>query len=118
MLKVQITLHPFEIESTLDRLQYWAANFDWQDKSADITVELNVIPDYHGNAQKFDGDRFEMPHASPEQIAEMTEEYMAQRKSETLLERLKRNNVVKELSPDAEESLELMNFLRGGDHNG
>lgn len=69
MLKVTIPVHPHEFESALDRLQYWSVKFDWGTSGADITVELNLIPDHDGHNQKFDGDRFEIPHAGPEQIA-------------------------------------------------
>jgi hypothetical protein len=95
MLKVTIPVHPHEIESALDRLQYWSVKFDWAPTGPDITVELTVIPDHNGHNQQFDGDRFEMPHASAEQIA-------AQGPAPVV-----------SLHPNT-ESTELMDFLRGG----
>lgn len=62
---VRITVHPFELHSALDSIHEWSSRFDWDDVgfkglsgSPSFIIDLNVVADNKGIAQKFDGDRF------------------------------------------------------------
>lgn len=114
MLNVKINVHPFELDNALTRLHSWSHQYDWEHRRPDITVELNVVPDYDGNAEKFDGDRFAYPEAKP-----MTAEQ--QQSANEILSMIRNRHVKQPTTPHSDieaESLELMNFLRGGNHNG
>jgi len=61
MLNVKINVHPFELNSVLDKLHQWSSQYDWDGVSGQpsIVVDLNVIEDHRGLAEKFSGNRFE-----------------------------------------------------------
>ena len=61
MLNVRINVHPFELNSVLDKLHQWSSQYDWDGVSGQpsIVVDLNVIEDHRGLAEKFTGNRFE-----------------------------------------------------------
>ena len=107
MLNVKIDIHPFELDNALTRLHYWSNQYDWGHHGPDIIVELNVVSDHHGHAEKLDGDRFAYPETKP-----MT--------SMDLLNQLRKNNPTQFQTgseDDVKESLKLMDFIktkRGG----
>ncbi len=114
MLTVRINVHPHELDNALTRLHRWSHQYDWEHNRPDITVELNVVPDYNGNAEKFDGDRFADPEAKP-----ITAE--PEQSANEILSMIRNRHAKQPLSPQTDleaESLELMNFLRGGNNNG
>ena len=114
MLNVRINVHPFELDNALTRLHYWSNQYDWGHHGPDITVELNVVSDHHGHAEKLDGDRFAYPEAKP-----MTTE--PEQSADDILSMIRNRHVKQPTPPQSDieaESLELMNFLRGGNHNG
>lgn len=60
-MKVKIKIYNFELESMLDRLQFWGSNYDWGGVSGhpNIEIELDVLPDPEGLEKKYVGDRFD-----------------------------------------------------------
>ena len=60
---VRITVHPFELHSALDRIHHWSSSWHWGTPplgNPSFTIDLNVVPDDSGLAQKFTGDRFDL----------------------------------------------------------
>ena len=116
-MNINIEIYSHELNSALSRLHEWSSQYDWGatsgNPSFDVTIQF--IPDPGRLAERVQIDRL-LPW---EEALELQKERNAE--STSLLEKLRKHNIIKEdnsLSDIEAESLELMNFLRGGNHNG
>lgn len=64
---VRISVHPHELSSALDAIHWWSSQFDWGGTSGSpsFVIELDVVSDAHGFANKFTGNRFDQPETGP-----------------------------------------------------
>jgi len=112
-MNINIEIYSHELNSALSRLHEWSSQYDWGatsgNPSFDVTIQF--IPDPGRLAERVQIDRL-LPW---EEALEVEKERNAE--STSLLEKLRKHNIIKEdnsLSDIEAESLELMNFLRGG----
>lgn len=92
---VKIAVYPFELHSALDQIHKWSRSQHWDAppySNPSFDIELEVMLDERGMAQKFNGDRFDLEdpfwYRSDEERAEIEEQ---EKRTDAFLEKLRKH---------------------------